>query len=283
MSELALDQLPDLPQTPYLKELSQRLWQNPDIVALWLGGSLAVGKGDAYSDIDLRIAVKETAFSNWEVPDLDEVFGQACLAHAVLNFGESLLHHALLANGDIYDLYIQRVDASVINEERITLGCRDADFLEKLQAPLEPYTLDAELKPEVVLEVLEQYWFGSHKHPKALHRDLEVLSWEGLNLFRPVLVRLAYMLETGRDCGDIRRLKIHGFSPVSRALRETGILETIGLPVRNRDEIVAALDSLHKEVGRVGRALAEKYGFEYPERLEGLVLAHWEMFKSNGV
>lgn len=279
MIELDLSQLPDLPQTPYLKEFAQKLWRNDDLVSLWVGGSLAAGKGDAYSDIDLRLAVKEADFSSWEAPDLTDVFGQTCLAHALLNFGESLLHHVLLENGDIYDLYIQKVEAPVINEDRIILGCRDAALLEKLQTPLKPYTLDAALKPEVVLEVLEQYWLGSHKHRKALHRDLEILAWEGLNLFRSTLVRLAYMLETGRDCGDIRRLKIHDFSPVSRALRDTSILETIGLPVRNRDEIMTALDSLHEKVGRVGRALAERYDFDYPERLEGLVLKSWAVYK----
>jgi len=279
MNQLDLSGLPDLPQTPYLKDLAQRLWQTNDTAALWLGGSLAEAKGDAYSDVDLRIAVEEAEFSSWQTPDLDQIFGQACLAHTTLNFSESLLHHVLLENGDIYDLYIQKVSNPIINEGRIILGCRDAAFLEKLQTPPKPYSLDADLEPKTVLEVLEQYWLGSHKHRKALHRDLEVLSWEGLNLFRPVLVRLAYMLATGRDCGDIRRLKIHGFSPVSRALRETDILETIGLPVRNRDEIMGALDSLHKEVGQVGRALAEKYGFAYPERLEAVVLEHWVTFK----
>lgn len=281
MTALDLSQLPNLPQTAYLKELTPSLWQNANITALWLGGSLAAGKGDAYSDIDLRIAVPDNIFSVWEAPDLDDVFGQTCLAHAVLNFDESLLHQALLENGDIYDLYVQKVAAPLVNEGRLILGCRDADFLKKLQAPLEPYTLDRELDSRAVLEVLEQYWLGSHKHRKALHRGLNILAWEGLNLFRPVLVRLAYMLETGRDCGDIRRLKIHGFSPVSRALRETTILNSISLPTRNLDEIIASLDALHEEVARVGRALAERYEFDYPERLEATVLEHWSLFKKS--
>ena len=36
----------------------QQFTSNPDVVGLFLAGSLAVGTSDAYSDIDLRVVVK---------------------------------------------------------------------------------------------------------------------------------------------------------------------------------------------------------------------------------
>ena len=213
--------------------------------------------------------------------DGDALFGQACLAHVPLIFGKSLLHHVLLENGDIYDLYIQTPATPLTNEARLVLSCRDDAFRAKLDAAHDPYALHKDLEPEEMKRVLEHYWLNAHKHRKALHRDLDLLAQEGLNRFRPVLVRLAYALETGLDCGDVSRLTIHGFSPVNRALAGSGVLKTVGLPTRNRAEIVAALEALNSEVGRVGRELARRYEFDYPERLEETVLQHWADFKKS--
>ena len=56
-AELRLDDLPPLAQSQAIRMLAPRLWENKQVVAIWLGGSLAAGTGDPYSDIDLRVAV----------------------------------------------------------------------------------------------------------------------------------------------------------------------------------------------------------------------------------
>ncbi len=277
---LSLGHLPDLPQTPFLKEVVGKLWQRSEIVAVWLGGSLASGKGDLYSDIDLRVAVAPEDFAAWEKFDLTDIFGTP-LAHHVLPFGEeAVLHHLLVPSGDIYDLYVQSTPA-LTSEVRLVLGCRDERWAELLTTPPAEQVLNfPRASADAVEKLIGFFWLNTHKARKVLYRGLDTLAWEGLNRFRPVLMRLLYIRETGRDCGDISRLTIHSMTPISRTLDETDLLETIGLPTRNRDEMFQATDRLNASVAKVGRDLAERYGFAYPEALEELVLKSWADFNT---
>ena len=279
---LILGHLPDLPQTPFLKEVVGKLWQRSEIVAVWLGGSLGSGKGDPYSDIDLRVAVTPENFAAWKNPNLTAVFKTAPLVHHVLQFREgAVLHHLLAPNGDIYDLYVQSTAASLTPEARLVLGCRDERWAEKLVTPPAEQVLDyPQANPDELEKLIGFFWLNAHKNRKVLYRGLDTLAWEGLNRFRPVLMRLLYIRETGRDCGDSSRLTIHSMTPVSRTLDETDLLETAGLPTRNRDEMFQATDRLNAGVAKVGRDLAERYGFDYPEALEALVLKSWADFKT---
>jgi hypothetical protein len=283
MQHLDLDSLPPLPQIPFLKEVVTKIWHHSDVVAVWLGGSLARGHGDPYSDIDLRVAVETTSISKWEKPDLEQLFSTQPLAHHLMRFGENaLLHHLLAANGDIYDVYVQSLEHPPSPEERLVLGCRDENFRDKL---LEPFVGKRELTKEVtgetIRQILEFYWLNAHKHRKILYRNLDLLLWQGLNFFRPDLLRLHYILLTKKDCGDLRQTTIHAMTPVVQTLQDlgdAGVLEVVSLPTRSRAEKIEAVNRLHAEVSKVGRALADQYEFLYPEELETLVLLHWRNF-----
>jgi hypothetical protein len=285
MQALNFDSLPSLPQTPFLKEVVTRVWQHPEVVAVWLGGSLARGHGDPYSDIDLRVAVEASHLLTWEKPDLEGFFEGQPLAHHIMQFGENaLLHHLLAANGDIYDLYVQGLERTPSPEERLVLACRDETFHTKL---LKPFVKKPELTKEATAEsirgTLEFYWLNAHKHRKVLYRNLDLVLWQGLNFFRPDLLRLYYILLTEKDCGDLRGATIHAMTLVFQTLRDNAdknVHETVGLPTRTREEKLEAVDKLHEEVSKVGRLLADKYKFDYPNELEALVLSHWRTFKA---
>jgi predicted nucleotidyltransferase len=73
---LFLDVLPDLPQSDLLRQLATGLWQAKGVVALWLGGSLATGAADRYSDVDVYLAVDPEARRDWMEPDLDALHAQ---------------------------------------------------------------------------------------------------------------------------------------------------------------------------------------------------------------
>jgi predicted nucleotidyltransferase len=62
---LSFDRLPDLPQIPRLRRIVTTLWQRDDVIAIWLVGSLATGRGDHYCDLDLRIAIRSDGFVRW--------------------------------------------------------------------------------------------------------------------------------------------------------------------------------------------------------------------------
>jgi|YNPBryantNP2012_1023418.scaffolds.fasta_scaffold00123_9 predicted nucleotidyltransferase len=60
--------LPDLPQRGRLAEVVADLAADPNVVAIWLTGSLARGAGDPYSDVDLGIALRTEAYAADEMP-----------------------------------------------------------------------------------------------------------------------------------------------------------------------------------------------------------------------
>ena len=69
MAELKLSNLPLLPQMETLRNIAPIIWENDEVVALWIIGSLARGKGDVYSDVDLGVAVKPESLNSWKSPD----------------------------------------------------------------------------------------------------------------------------------------------------------------------------------------------------------------------
>jgi len=281
---LDLDILPDLPQSQFLKHVAQTLWARDDVIAIWVGGSLATGEADPYSDVDLFIAVTPEALSEWLEPNWDALFDGRCLASGFSRFGERFyVHHLLLDTGDIYDLHVQPADVRFPPEPRLILGCRDQELRDTLaQAEREELPLAWPARAWIVQELLESYWLNAHKHRKVLARGLDLLILTGLQYAYSLMLRLYYILATGDDCGDLRRGTIHTLTPIVRTLQDAfgdRILRVIGQPLRSRAEICEAIEILNEEAGRVGRELARRYEFEYPAELESLVTRYWEQFK----
>lgn len=281
---LLLDALPDLPQSALLKQIAPRLWQQEGVVALWLGGSLASGQADQYSDLDIFVAVADEAMTRWLDPDFGVLFDGLCLAHLFSHFGDNLfVHHVLLASGDIYDVHVQSADSRLAPAKRLILGCREPGLWAALeQSTEEEYLEPLPVEPFIVQHLIETYWYDTHKHRKVLFRHLELLVVVGVQPLCLRLLRLYYILATGQDCGDLRRATIHSLTPVMQVLQERfgdDILKVVGLPTRTTAEIYAAIEALSGAIAQVGRLLAARYDFPYPEALETLVTRSWAEFK----
>ncbi|MBM4458092.1 MAG: nucleotidyltransferase domain-containing protein [Chloroflexi bacterium] len=308
MDRLYLAALPDIPQSSRLRQLAPRLWQAEGMVALWVAGSVATGDADAYSDLDVYIAVAAETADRWREPDLDLFFDGQCVARHISRFSDDLLvHHILLATGEVWDLHVQTAGGKLFPAERLILGCRDPQLRSDLEKRPTREPLELPVSADLAQELIEMYWYESHKHRKVLHRGLDLVAIIGLRLLHTWYLRLAYMLATGQDCFDLRRATIHSLTPVARALQREGCQppgcsdsqsplnrespggrqttgrqsaqQIIGPPVRTRDEIVAALEILHAEMARIGRKLARRHDFQYPETLEAVVLRSWAEFK----
>ncbi len=294
---LDLARLPAIPQAAPLHQIAPRLWARDDVLAIWLGGSLAHGGWDAYSDVDLFVAVQPDDMDNWREPNLHAIFGEGYVASRFSYFGEKFyVHHVFLDTGDIYDLHIQAVDPEAIDgdvrpDARLLLASRGEALTERLlmtrekrEFPPLPPTLP--IDAEIVRSVVESYWYNAHKHRKVLHRDLDLVMATGLAIFHFMYLRLAHIDAIGSDPGDLYRQTIHSLSPIMHALREhadpAALLAVIGLPMRTRGEIVAAVDGLHDAVAEVGRRLAARYDFDYPLAMEELVRRSWREFQAEG-
>ena len=282
--ELTLDGVPDLPQKETLSRVAARLWGNPNVVALWLGGSFARGAADKNSDFDLRVAVRPEALTHWQradmtAQDLSARMGETVAGINPMRWEGTVLYHLLLTNGLIMDFLVQSVERDPPADFTLVLGCRDGVFGQALAAaqlspPADPVPAD----PAIICQAVTDFWINSHKHIRVLSRDLDLLVLAGLALEQAVLMRLWYVDATGRDQAA-QRPTIHSLTQVTRAVAGSvgpHCLEALGSARTNRAEIQQAIETNRNEVASVGRRLASQLNFAYPDVLEETVREHWQ-------
>jgi predicted nucleotidyltransferase len=69
MLNIDLGPLEHGPHANLIREMARKCSADGSIQAIWVGGSLAAGLGDAYSDVDFRIAVEPGQIHRWTSPD----------------------------------------------------------------------------------------------------------------------------------------------------------------------------------------------------------------------
>ena len=285
MDDLMLDDLPDLPQCALLRDVARELWADQDVAALWLGGSLAQGMGDAYSDIDLRVAL---AVSETDVPETLSVSARQLSERVAFNLtrriaGDAVLHHMILEDGQIYDLWVQAATRPPSREVRRVLGCRDDRLRKALIGGADPSVEFPAADPEEIKTVVGVFWISQRKHQRVLYRGLDLLAWEGDHRMRQDVLRLWHVGETGMDCGPLPPMTVHTLSPVVRAVQEArgaDALRLLGVATATRSELRESAEWLCDEVATLGRRLAGHLGFEYPAAAETAALRGWAEFDS---
>jgi predicted nucleotidyltransferase len=278
-----LDRVAHLPQHPRLVRVVAELWRDPVVAAIWLGGSLARGAGDAWSDVDLRVAVAPAAFDPDAVPAgaarlVAEVVGM----HALFFGLRATLFHMLLADGEIYDLLVQTTEHTPTTEARVVLGCRDDAFGERLIHGDDPSPRVLPAEAAAVRQLIVDFWMNQIKLQRVLARGLPLMAWEGIYRMRQDLIRLWYVAATGNDPGPLARTTIHSLAPVTRAVQQqhgSRALLVLGEPLRDEQELLVVVATLIAEMKPLGRALAAQLGFEYPAAAEATVERSWYAFR----
>ncbi len=284
MNGLHLDMLPDLPQRAAIREVASQIWNDEEVIAIWVGGSLARDAGDIYSDVDFRVAVSPEHLASWKVPKFENIFRQAAVVgHSFLAFGEnSFLHHLVLANGEIFDFFVQSMKRLPTAEPLLILGCRDAAFEQILrERNVVPEVQMHAVDKDVVRDLLISFWISTHKHRKVLHRGLDLMVTQGIHAEGNILMRLWYIQVAGEDYRESRQQTIHSLTKIVRTLEHsigTPALGIIGAPMRDRQEIRQTIERNRSVVSQIGRQLAQTYEFEYPEVLEATAIRGWEEF-----
>ncbi|QBD74987.1 hypothetical protein EPA93_02850 [Ktedonosporobacter rubrisoli] len=285
MQDLNSQAIPNVPQRATINALALRLWQRSDVLALWLGGSLACGTGDKYSDIDFRVAVSPEQFAAWKTPDFASFFAHApVLGQQCMVFGNAaLLHHLVLANGEIVDFFVQSAEHALTAEVRLILGCRDAALASRLaDMRSEERSEELPVSQETLQQLLISFWISTHKHRKVLYRGLDLLALQGIQGERAILLRLMYIAAKGRDYGDMHRQTIHSLTDIIRTVQTLDTEQAqalLGAPMRDRQEVYQVIEQQRATVSRVGRQLTQTYGVSYPTALEAVVLKDWQDFK----
>ena len=281
---LYLDDLPPMPQGFDLCRLARTLWQQDGVVALWLGGGIARGTSDDYSDIDLRLCVSEEVVEHWKSPDLARVYAEEVVGSRTRYFGPILFFQNVLASSVIVDLTIQTLHEDPGQDHIVLLGCRDPEYRRRLVST-EPVSAYAPIPadPALVRQIVTDFWIDSLKAPKVLFRGLDLIALNGIQIEHAILMRLWHILATGTDTG-VQRPTIHGLTPVVRqveALLGGRAQAVLGMPMRTRADLCAAVEGNRDEVARVGRLLSSRLGFSYPDELEKTVRTNWAAFRKS--
>ena len=105
---------------------------------------------------------------------------------------------------EAYDLWVQTPERDLLQEPVLVLGCRDEKLLlKKLNEPQEEHRLrfdDAD--PNEIRSVITRYWDNHIKFEKVVYRHLILTTArDGMRLFGSDLLRLYFVLATGKDCG----------------------------------------------------------------------------------
>src|SRR5215216_5844403 len=139
MSNIDLGPLEYAPHATLIRDMANKCAPDSSIQAIWVGGSLAAGDGDAYSDVDFRIAVEPGYVDGWTSPDWDHYLPIRPCGGLLMRFGEqALLHHLVLADGTIVDFYIQDTTWHNPESNLVILACRSAEFRETLEGFASP-------------------------------------------------------------------------------------------------------------------------------------------------
>jgi hypothetical protein len=278
MSDIDLGPLAHGPHANLIRDMASKCSADGSIQAIWVGGSLAAGRGDAYSDIDFRIAVEPGQIDRWTSPDWERYLPIQPCGGLLMRFGEqALLHHLVLADGTIVDFYVQDTTRQNPEPNVIILACRDAEFRATLEGFARPAAvLVREIDGAAARQFFVDYWITTHKQMKALARKYDHSSFAGLYLERMALLRAWYMQAVGKDIDS--RPTLHMLGALHRGL-EGKLTEhqhnILGLPSRTPEETIRVIEAIRAEMASVGRWLADRHAFAYPHELEDVVRRVW--------
>jgi len=278
MSDIDLGLLEYAPHATLIRDMANKCITDSSIQAIWVGGSLAAGHGDAYSDVDFRIAVEPGHVDGWISPDWEHYLPIRPCGGLLMRFGEqALLHHLVLADGTIVDFYVQDTTQQNPEPNLVILACRSAAFRATLEGFARPAAgLVRAIDGAVVKQFFVDYWITTHKQMKALGRKYDLSPFAGLYLERMALLRAWYMQVAGKDIDA--RATLHMLGALHRGL--DGALTAqqhaiLGLPSQTPEETITVIEAIRAEMARVGRWLAERHAFEYPYELEAVVRRTW--------
>jgi hypothetical protein len=264
--------------------MAERCAADANVLAVWVGGSLASGTGDWFSDVDFRIAVTDGTVEQWAQPDWSRYLPIEPVGGIQLRFGtNNLLHHMVLADGVIVDFFIQETNPINTEPSVVVLYCADDELRMRIEALAQPaHSLATEIDAEGLTRFFVDYWILSHKQAKAISRHYDEFAYTGVSLERTALLRALYMEQTGKSMGA--QFTLHVIGAMHKALADKLTerqLWALGAPTTQPTETVAAIEAIRTEMARIGRSLAEQYPFDYPFPLEEVVLRIWRDHKSD--
>jgi Nucleotidyltransferase domain len=260
-----LDRLPPAYRA-LLRRAAKVLGDDERVRALWVGGSLARGDADAYSDLDLIATVADADFDalvgTWR--DWLARITPTVLARQV-PFLPSIIY-SLTPTCERLDVVLERVSA-VRSSRYARVAVFDRDRLDGERPPAPPPAPPDRAKVETAIEEPLRYLALL---PAVLGRGELLLAQEGYGHMRRRISELYLELNAPLPTTGVKHWR-DKLRPEQYAL-----LESLPWPAATREALVAANLELGRVLLREARPIAEKLGVAWPAELESAVRAHLE-------
>ncbi|NHI20703.1 nucleotidyltransferase domain-containing protein [Phycicoccus endophyticus] len=254
--------LEDLPPAlrPAVRRLASACRDEERVLAAWLGGSLARGHGDAWSDVDLHLAVTDAS----RFDPLAWAGGVLPLVLADPIPGVRGGYVLLTQDGLHVDVVLHP------GEERPAPGEPVRTLLDRRGLLADtPGRLEAPGPPRLPAQEVRLFLYLMYAAVAAVHRgEVEALA-HGASVMRDELLVSLMLAEGGRDGGSGKRLAARLTAEQREAL---AALPPVGV---DQAGLLTALEALAGEYLARGRRLAARCASGWPESLEAMVLARW--------
>ena len=227
----------------------------PGVVAVWVGGSLAIGVADVFSDVDLNVVVEDEHLDEWRrswPSFVQECAGPLLLAQAI--GGDVVGGFALTAAWEHVDLVVHARS-----------GLRRPDSCRVLHDPegllVERSGASGRGEPFYPADDVTLFLYLLGNLAVTLGRGELLVAHGGVGALRDLLIRLM-LSESGVRKADGQKRVNPYLTPQQRA-----VLESLPTPAVRAGEIVAACLVTRDEFVVRARRLAADTGQEFPEVL----------------
>lgn len=239
---------------------------DPRVVAAFVGGSLATGTADDYSDLDLYLITGDVAYDGFygDRRRFMEQLGEPVYLEDFNGFGFDMILF-IYADGCQGELGLARASHFLhIHGGPYRVLVDKGNLLRGVDFPLEQVT--AEAQRHNLAGALDAFWRQLYLLTGALRRGQLLTAARYLEGMRRELVRVCRLATDFTDGGD---------HPPAERLLPAEQLAALGrtFPRLERSEVLAAAREAVRLFRRVAVPLAEVQGVPYPEGLEGAVSA----------
>lgn len=284
---LDLSSFSSVPQGRTLQNVRDALARSGRVQAIFLGGSLANGDSDSFSDIDISVFID---------PDEDgeTTLGiETMLNESVIEIHEFVGHNAStlifwFENGIMCELYIFSTDEyfqrARTMEQRQTYEClylRDSSYLEGIDSNSKGAHEIIFSSPEIdsIRNLIYFFWRESFNATKLIHRNHTLTAYQKRQVLEGTFIRLAFIEKTGKEylpenVNKSTHTYLRAFDKLSDA-EKIKILDVVGLEGRDANSLGHSIYAISKAFWEVGKSLNESYPFDYPVALAELTLNQW--------
>lgn len=249
-----------LPETreELLERIITSLRQKPEVIGIFLGGSLAKDNYDLFSDIDLRIVVSDDKFSEYvrSKQDLPKQWGRVLFFEDLYpNAPFTIAHFANFIKVDVFFYATGKLEPSIWLKGIKVLHDTDGIINEVLNKSNE---FQYQVSPEDVLRWRGKVFSYIHEVYRRVKREEYYYALTMMNNLRSFIVQGWDMINNRQPNDGWDWSKIEG-SRTHLELWQLSLLESWSCG-RNQTDIMKTLQSMVPEITKINKTLIEYTG-----------------------